>query len=50
MIIHEFVHGKDNDPYTSIREEQDAYRVQAKYWVDNVKNIYDPEMDYVADL
>ena len=49
-VIHEFVHGKDNDPYTSIREEQDAYRVQAKYWVDNVKNIYDPEMDYVADL
>lgn len=49
-VIHEFVHGKDNDPYTSVREEQDAYRVQAKYWVDNVKNIYDPEMDYVADL
>ena len=49
-VIHEFVHGKDNDPYTSIREEQDAYRVQARYWVDNVKNIYDPEMDYVADL
>lgn len=49
-LIHEFVHGKDNDPYTSVREEQDAYRVQAQYWVNNVKDVYDPEMDYVADL
>ena len=49
-LIHEFVHGKDNDPYTSVREEQDAYRVQAQYWVDNVKDVYDPEMDYVSDL
>lgn len=49
-LIHEFVHGKDNDPYTSIREEQDAYRIQAQYWLKNAKNIYDPEMDYVADL
>ena len=49
-LIHEFTHGKDNDPYTSIREEQDAYRVQAKYWVENVHDVYDPEMDYVADL
>lgn len=49
-VAHEFVHGKDNDSYTSIREEQDAYRVQAKYWATQVKDIYDPEMDYVADL
>ena len=37
-LIHEFVHGKDNDAYTSIREEQDAYRAQAEYWSKNVKN------------
>ena len=49
-LIHEFVHGKDNDPYTSIREEQDAYRIQAQYWLNNVRDIYDPEMDYVAGL
>ncbi len=49
-LIHEFVHGKDNDPYTSIREEQDAYRVQAKYWAERVNDVYDPEMDYVSDL
>lgn len=49
-IIHEFVHGKDNDPYTSVCEEQDAYRMQAQYWTQNVNDIYDPEMDYVADL
>ena len=49
-LIHEFVHGKDNDPYTSICEEQDAYRMQAKYWTEKTKNLHDPEMDYVADL
>lgn len=49
-LIHEFVHGKDNDPYTSIREEQDAYRVQAQFWTQKVNDVYDPEMDYVADL
>lgn len=49
-IIHEFVHSKDNDPYTSIREEQDAYRVQAEYWLNHAQDVYDPEMDYVADL
>lgn len=49
-LIHEFIHGKDNDPYTSVREEQDAYKVQAQYWTHNVTDVYDPEMDYVADL
>lgn len=49
-LIHEFVHGKDNDPFTSVKEEQDAYRIQAQYWIKHAKNIYDPEMDYVADL
>lgn len=49
-LIHEFVHGKDNDPYTSIREEQDAYRAQAQYWIKNVNDIFDPEMDYVSEL
>lgn len=49
-LIHEFVHGKDNDPYTSVREEQDAYRIQAQYWTQKVKDVYDPEMDYVAEL
>ncbi len=49
-IAHEFVHGYDNDPYTSIREEQDAYRIQTKFWLKNAKNIKDPEMDYVVNL
>lgn len=49
-LIHEFIHGKDNDPYTSIREEQDAYRLQAQYWTQQVHDVYDPEMDYVAEL
>lgn len=49
-IIHEFVHGKDNDAFTSVREEQDAYRTQAKYWTQNVFDVYDPEMDYVSNL
>lgn len=49
-LLHEFVHAEDNDPYTSIQEEQDAYRVQAQYWIKNSKEVKDPEMDYVAEL
>lgn len=49
-LIHEFVHAKDNDPYTSICEEQDAYRAQAEFWVYNSNNVQDSEMDYVASL
>lgn len=49
-LTHEGIHAADKDPYTSIREEQDAYRVQAEFWVKNAKNIEDPEMNYVADL
>lgn len=50
-LIHELgIHAKDNDAYTSVCEEQDAYRAQAHYWTHSVKDVYDPEMDYVADL
>ena len=48
--VHEFIHAADNDPYTSVTEEQDAYRQQAKFWNKNALNIKDPEMDYVAEL
>lgn len=48
--VHEFIHASDNDPYTSIREEQDAYKHQAEFWKKNAKNVKDPEMDYVAEL
>ena len=48
--VHEFIHAADNDPYTSVREEQDAYRQQARFWEKNAKNVKDPEMDYVVDL
>lgn len=50
-LVHEFVHAKDNDPYTSIREEQDAYEQAAKFWVKTTTPpVKDPEMDYVAEL
>lgn len=49
-LIHEFVHAKDNDSYTSIAEEQDAYRASAIFWSRNSANIKDPEMDYVVSL
>lgn len=49
-LTHEGIHAGDKDAYTSIREEQDAYRIQADFWVKNAKNVEDPEMDYVADL
>lgn len=53
-LVHEFVHAKDNDPYTSITEEQDAYEEAAKFWtskkVQTPPPVKDPEMDYVAEL
>ena len=54
-LVHEFVHAKDNDPYTSIREEQDAYEEAAKFWLtkhptDSNTPVKDPEMDYVGAL
>lgn len=54
-LVHEFVHAKDNDPYTSITEEQDAYEEAAKFWTsklptDTQPPVKDPEMDYVAEL
>ena len=49
-LVHEFVHAKDKDSYTSVREEQDAYNKATEFWLDNSKGIKDPEMDYAADL
>lgn len=49
-LIHECVHAKDNDPYTSIREEQDAFETATKFWLKNSKGIEDPELDYAAEL
>ena len=49
-LVHESVHAKDNDPYTSVREEQDAYQTATRFWIDNSNGVKDPEMDYAADL
>lgn len=49
-ISHEAVHAHDDDAYTSVREEQDAYEVAAKFWLKHSKGIKDPEMDYAAEL
>lgn len=49
-LAHETVHAKDADAYTSIREEQDAYEVAAKFWSKNSGGVKDPEMDYAVDL
>ncbi len=49
-LTHESVHAKDADPYTSIREEQDAYDIATRFWINNSKGIKDPEMDYAAGL
>ena len=49
-LTHESVHAKDKDPYTSIREEQDAYETATKFWIKYSKGVEDPEMDYAAEL
>ena len=49
-LTHESVHAKDADPYTSIYEEQDAYEIATKYWINYSNGVKDPEMDYAASL
>ena len=49
-ITHEFVHAKDNDGVSSIREEQDAFLEQAKFWEQHCDSVRDPEMDFVLSL
>jgi len=49
-ITHEAIHAKDRDPYSSIKEEQDAYRESVKFWLTHNNGIKDPEMDYASSL
>lgn len=49
-LSHESVHAHDKDPYTSVREEQDAYQIATKFWIQNSNGVSDPEMDYAAEL
>jgi|GEM_PF-1035015 len=49
-IVHEGIHAKDRDPYTSIKEEQDAYKESVKFWLAHNNGIKDPEMDYASSL
>jgi len=49
-LVHEGVHAKDKDPYTSIQEEQDAYRESVKFWLAHNNGVKDQEMDYAASL
>ena len=49
-LVHECVHARDNDPYTSVREEQDAFEIQTKFWLQHSKGIEDPELNFAAEL
>ncbi|MBQ8887772.1 MAG: tetratricopeptide repeat protein [Candidatus Gastranaerophilales bacterium] len=49
-LTHESVHAHDKDPYTSVREEQDAYQIATKFWIQHSNGVSDPEMDYAAEL
>ncbi len=49
-LVHEIIHAKDKDSYTSVTEEQDAYREAAKFWLKFSDGIQDPEMDFIKKL
>ncbi|MDD3594738.1 MAG: tetratricopeptide repeat protein [Candidatus Gastranaerophilales bacterium] len=49
-IVHEIIHAKDKDPYTSVREEQDAYEHTVKFWNTYKNDIKDAELDYALEL
>jgi tetratricopeptide (TPR) repeat protein len=49
-LIHELVHAADGDAISSIREEQDAYRLQAQFWLANKGDTLESNLDLSADL
>lgn len=49
-IEHENIHASDNDGYTSIHEEQDAYDSSIEFWGKNSNGVKDPELDYATTL
>ncbi len=53
--LHESIHAKDNDPLTSITEEQDAYREKVQFWQWFTSQpghpaVSDPNLDYATHL
>jgi tetratricopeptide (TPR) repeat protein len=49
-LIHELVHATDGDAISSIREEQDAYRLQAQFWLANKGDTLESNLDLGANL
>lgn len=49
-LAHELVHALDEDPYSSILEEQDAYQALARFWGIYQGSDNDPNLDRAAAL
>lgn len=49
-VMHEVIHAADNDSYTSVQEENDAYVASIKFWQKHSKEYEDPEMNYATEL
>jgi tetratricopeptide (TPR) repeat protein len=49
-LVHELVHAADQDPLSSVMEEQDAYRQQAKFWQANKGHTQDSNLDLAVAL
>jgi tetratricopeptide (TPR) repeat protein len=49
-LVHELVHAADGDAISSIREEQDAYRLQVCFWLANKGPVIDTNLDLSANL
>ncbi|NLF83894.1 MAG: tetratricopeptide repeat protein [Candidatus Gastranaerophilales bacterium] len=49
-IVHEAVHARDQDGLSSIKEEQDAYELSVRFWLEHNNGVKDPELDYASGL
>jgi hypothetical protein len=49
-LTHELVHAMDGDAISSIMEEQDAYRLQARFWLAHKTGVNDTNLDLSASL
>lgn len=49
-LVHELIHAADQDPLSSIMEEQNAYRAQAEFWGQYRGQVKDTNLDLAVDL
>ncbi|MEB3244700.1 MAG: tetratricopeptide repeat protein [Vampirovibrionales bacterium] len=49
-LMHELIHSNDNDPISSVREEQDCYLASTRFWQQTRGDLIEPNLDLALNL